>query len=270
MSEQRLVKIAVGQIKVAQGNTKENLETMLRMIDRAAAQGADLVVFPELAYTGYFLHGAEFQELAEPQDGYFVQTMCQKAKEKQIFLCAGYIEAGAVPGELYNSAVLISDEGTVLENMRKVYLWEKEKNKFCAGHRFPVVGTKLGRIGLTICYDMEYPEPARIECLKGAEMILNLAVWSTQAERRWHVDLAGNALFNLLFMVGSTMVGPNCCGCSKIVGPDGEVRAQASTDKEELLLHEIDLGEVIAVRSRIPYINDFKPETFSMEALKDF
>ena len=103
--------------------------------------------------------------------------------------------------------------------------------------------------------------------LKGAEMIIDVSVWSIPAERRWHVDLAGNALFNLLFTVGCNPVGHNCCGSSMIVGPDGEVRAIASRTEEELLIHTIDLDEVAQVRARIPYINDFKEETFSMEAV---
>lgn len=270
MREQRLVKIAIGQFEVAQGDTEYNINKMLQMTDDAAAQEADIVIFPELAYTGYSLKSLELQQLAEPVDGLFVQTMCKKAKEKHIHIYAGYAESESIPGKIYNSAVFIDDEGKVLENLRKVYLWGKEKMKFSAGHRFPVVKTKFGRVGLLICYDVEFPEPARIECLKGAEMIIDIAVWSIPAERRWHVDLAANALFNVLFSVGCTSLGYDCCGCSKIVGPDGEVRAMASATEEELLIAEIDLAEVIKVRSRIPYINDFKPDTFSMDALNTY
>ena len=154
--------------------------------------------------------------------------------------------------------------------MRKVYVWAEEKLKFDEGKRFPVVDTKFGKIGMLICADLEYPEPSRILMLKGAEMIIDVSVWSIPAERRWHVDLAGNALFNLLFTVGCNPVGDNCCGSSMIVGPDGEVRAMASRTEEELLVHTVDLAEVGEVRARIPYINDFKEETFSMDAIKIF
>ena len=84
------------------------------------------------------------------------------------------------------------------------------------------------------------------------------------------MDLAGNALFNLMFMAGANPVEDNCCGSSKIVGPDGEVIAEASKTDEELLIQEIDLEDVLRVRSRIPYFNDFKEDTFSMEALKKY
>lgn len=270
MTEQRLVKIALGQFVVAQGDTEHNLSKMLQMTDEAAAQGADIIAFPELAYTGYGLKALELQKLAEPADGRFVQALCRKAKEKHIHIYAGYAESERIPGKLYNAAVFIDDEGRVLENLRKVYLWGKEKTLFSAGHRYPVIETRFGRVGLLICYDLEYPEPARIECLKGAEMILDIAAWSLPAERRWHVDMAANALFNLLFSVGCTSLGQNFCGHSKIVGPDGVVRAEASATEEELLVAEIDLAEVLRVRSRIPYITDFKADTFTMDALNTY
>lgn len=262
-----MVTVALGQFNVAQGNAQANLEKMLEMIDQAANAQADLVVFPELAYTGYFLESYDLQKLAQPYDGTFAQQLREKAREKRIHILAGYAEAGEVPGKMYNSCVFIDDDGNIIENMRKVYAWGQEKLKFAEGKRFPVVETKLGKIGLLICYDVEYPEPSRIEALKGAEIIIDCAVWGIPAERRWHVDLAGNALFNLVYMVGANPVGNNCCGSSMVVGPDGEVRAMASRTEEELLVVPMDLDEILEVRSRIPYINDFKEDTFSMEAI---
>ena len=100
---------------------------------------------------------------------------------------------------------------------------------------------------------------------------MDCSVWSINpAEHRWHVDLQANALFNLLFTVGCNTVGENICGSSMIVGPDGEERAVASRTEEELLIHEIDLNEIIEIRSRIPYMNDFKESTFSMDAVKKY
>lgn len=271
MAKKRLVKIALGQFRSVQGDTEKNLEKMLEMTDRAAEAGADLVIFPELAYSGYFCPSGEMQRLAEPQDGPFVQQLRKKAKEKGVYVIAGYPEADAVPGRIYNSAIFIDDEGKVIENMRKVYAWGKEKLIFREGTRYPVVQTRFGKVGMLICYDVEYPEPARIEALKGAELIVDCSVWSIDpAEHRWHVDLQGNALFNLLFVAGCNTVGENICGSSMIVGPDGTERAVASRTEEELLVHEIDLDEIIEIRSRIPYMNDFKEDSFSMDAVKKY
>lgn len=268
--KERKVKIALGQFASVQGDTQYNLNKMLEMTDKAADEGADLVVFPELAYSGYFCPSYQMQQCAEKQDGPFVQAMRKKAKDRGIHIIAGYPEAGPIPGKLYNSCIFVDDEGNVIENMRKVYAWGQEKLIFAEGRRYPVVNTKFGKVGMLICYDVEYPEPARIEALKGAEIIVDCSVWSVPAERRWHVDLAGNALFNLLFTVGCNTIGDNLCGSSMIVGPDGEERKVASRTEEELLVHEIDLNEILEIRSRIPYINDFKEDTFSMDALNRY
>lgn len=270
MGQDRIMKIALCQMKLSHGDTKENLNKMITLIERAAEQKADIICFPELSYTGYYLKSAQFQTLAEPADGPFIQTLCRSAGENGIHIIAGYAESVDIPGRIYNSCVLIDNNGEVIGNVRKVNLWGSEKAKFREGDSFPVIRTKFGKIGLLICYDLEFPEPSRIEALKGAEIVFCPALWSILAAHRWDVDLAGNALFNLMFIVGSNTVDDNCCGSSKIVGPDGKVRAEASKTEEELLLCDIDLDEVLEVRSRIPYFNDFKEDTFSMDAVNKY
>jgi len=265
------MRIGIGQFEQTHGDTDANTKKMLEMIEEAAKEDVDIIIFPELAYSGYDLPSEDLQRLAEPVDGPFVQLLRNKAKELRIHIMAGYPEADElIPGRMYNSLVFVDDEGNVLENMRKVFAWGQEKLKFREGNRLPVVDTKFGKVGLLICYDMEHPEPARIEALKGAEIIFNSSFWSVPAERRWHVDLAGNALFNLLFMVGANAVGDNLCGSSMVVGPDGEVVKMASRTEEELLIADIDLNRVLEMRSKIPYLNDFKDELFSMEAVEKF
>lgn len=82
MAKKRLVKIALGQFESIQGDTQANLNKMLSMTDQAAEAGADLIVFPEHAYSGYFCPSYQMQQLAEPKDGPFVQQMCKKAERK--------------------------------------------------------------------------------------------------------------------------------------------------------------------------------------------
>ncbi|MGL5514360.1 MAG: nitrilase-related carbon-nitrogen hydrolase, partial [Sporomusa sp.] len=186
------------------------------------------------------------------------------------YIIAGYAESVDIPGRMYNSAIFIDDKGKTIGNMRKLYAWGQEKLKFREGDKLPVYDTPMGKIGIMICYDVEFPEPSRIQALKGAEIIVVPAVWSIPAARRWEVDLAGNALFNVLFTVGANPVGDGACGSSQVVGPDGVVRALASTENEEILYCDIDLNEVVAVRSWLPYLNDFKEDTFSMDAVNKY
>ncbi len=243
---------------------------MISMTKEAADKGADIIAFPELAYNGYHLESADMQKTAETMDGPMVQSLRKVAEEKGIYIIAGYAEAVDIPGRMYNSAIFINDKGEVIGNMRKVNAWGVEKLKFREGHEFPVIDTPLGKIGMMICYDVEYPEPARILALKGAELIFVCSVWSIPAARRWELDVPGNALFNVLFFAGANTVGDNSCGDSMVAGPNGEILARASKDKEEILYCDVDLNEVIEERSRLPYLNDFKEDTFSMDALKKY
>lgn len=119
--KKRIVKIALGQFASIHGETQQNLNKMLTMTDQAAESGADLIVFPELAYSGYFCTSYQMQQCAEKQDGPFVQALREKAKDKSIHIIAGYPEAGDITGRLYNSCIFIDDDGNVIENMRKVY-----------------------------------------------------------------------------------------------------------------------------------------------------
>ncbi len=266
----RTVKVSLVQMKSEQGKSSINLERGIEFIREAADNGAEIICLPELFYGGYHLDSREMQEVAEPSDGPFVQSLSKLCKELGVYVIAGYAESVNILGRMYNSAIFIDNKGEVIGNMRKVYAWGDEKLKFREGNEFPVFDTPLGKIGIMICYDAEFPEPARIMALKGAELVFVPAVWSIPAERRWHVDLTGNALFNLMFMAGCNPVGDGACGQSQVVGPDGEVRAIASATEEEIIYCDVDLNEVVATRSRIPYLNDFKEDTFSMDAIKKY
>ena len=274
-------KIALAQFTPRQGDTSYNLAKILAMIDSAAEAGAKLLVLPELSYTGYRINHHTAVALAEPEDGFFVTTMREQAEKNHLFIYAGYSELTGKPNpdrekpdpeypnrECYNAAVLIDDLGNIAGRARKVYRWKKEKQVFTGGEHFSVCDTSLGRIGLAICYDMEYPEPSRILGLKGAELILNAAAWSKPAAPRWDIDLRAAALYNILFVAGANYADDNCCGRSLVAGPDGLIRAEASPDREELLLCDIVPVEIRKVRSELPYWDDFKPELFSMDAAK--
>lgn len=257
----RILKIALGQFASVQGDTEANLVKMLSMTDEAAADGAALVVFPELAYSGHLCPAEKMLQLTETQDGHFVSSLSEKAREKRIHIIAGYPEAGEIPGVIYNSAIFINSHGDVIGNMRKVYLWGKEKSFFRAGDSFPVMQTEFGKVGLLICYDAEFPEPARLVTLHGAELLVVCGIWSMNpAEHRWHVALQANAMFNLLFVAGCNATGENICGSSMIVGPDGSERVVASRTDECLLISEINLAEIITIRRKIPYLTDLKPQ----------
>lgn len=263
------IKLAIGQIKIENGNTKENLNKIIAYMRRASNEECDLIVFPELAYTGYLLNKEELQNLAEGQEGYFVKTIKEKSRDLKISTLVGYVEKDSlIEGVIYNSCIFVDKEGKILENARKVNLWKREKSKFKAGHEFPVVNTEFGKIGILICYDMEFPEPPRLEALKGADLVLVPSLWSKFGENRWHIYLSANSLFNLYFMVGANTIDDNCCGKSKIVSPMGKPLIEGPGQEEALLIQEIDLDELIVARNKIPYFTDLDASVYSKDFLK--
>lgn len=270
MQKKRKINMALVQMKSIQGDTDANLNKAISYIEDAGKKGVDIVCFPELFYSGYHLSALELQRLAEDFDGKLIKEISKAAKENNVYVIGGFAEATELKGQMFNSAFFIDNKGELIGSTRKVYAWGDEKLKFRDGNKFKVFDTELGKIGIMICYDAEFPEPMRIMALKGAELVFVPSVWSFVAERRWHVDLAGGALYNLMYTAGINTWDDGSCGSSMVVGPDGEVVDLAPTDKEFVLYSEIDLDKIIEVRSRIPYLNDFKEDTFSMEALNKY
>lgn len=263
---ERRVKIAAVQMKSVMKDVKGNLDKAIDFIEKAVKNEANIICLPELFYSGYHLEKEEFYSVAEKVDGFMFRTLAKVAKDNKVHIIAPYPEITDIPGVLYNSALMIDDYGNLAGNMRKVYLWEKEKLSFRAGSQFPIMNTSIGKIGILICADAEWFEPSRILALKGAELIFVPSVWSMGAKPRWDIDLTAGALYNLLFMAGVNTIEDGACGSSKIVNPKGEVLVQASIEREEIIYSDIDLQDVLQARIKIPYMRDFKPETFSMEA----
>ena len=155
-------RIAAIQMKSSMGDTKLNLDKAIHNIEEANNQGAKIVCLPELFYSGYHLEKEGFMNTAETQDGHMFRTLSKIAKDKSMFIIAPYPEKTSIPGMIYNSSLFIGDKGELIGNMRKVYLWGNEKLLFREGNKFPVFNTSLGKIGILICYDAEFPEPFRI------------------------------------------------------------------------------------------------------------
>lgn len=259
------IKIALAQVKSKLKNTEYNLENLRKILENIVYKKVDIICFPELFYTGHYLKREEAFELAEYQNGRFTAEVKKLAKEFNIHILAGYIEKTEIKGEIYNSCIFIDSQGEIIGNSRKNYLWGKEKLNFKRGNSFPVYNTNFGKIGILICYDNEYPEPARIMALKGAELIFAPSVWSVGAENRWNIQLSANALFNLFFVAGVNAVGEGICGSSQVFSPDGKIIKKASKQNEEILICDIDLDEIEKIRVKIPYFTDINENLLPKE-----
>ena len=170
--------VAACQIQIDIDHPDSTWQAVTRAVHQAANSGADVVVLPELACTGYVFRSiAEAVDRAEDVDGPNARRLRRLSAELGIVLIFGFVERNANGARPYNSALVI-DRGEVLAVYRKAHLWDREKLIFEAGAEpAPVVSTSAGRVAVMVCYDLEFPEMARDVTLRGAQLIAVPANW---------------------------------------------------------------------------------------------
>lgn len=270
----------------------QNLKIFYDYIDRAGEVGADLVVFPEAALQGYpcGVQGIVSSDLltyhyenAETIPGPSTEIFIQKAQEKDIYIIFGMIEKSKVAGGavLYNSAVLLGPEGLIGVH-RKVHPALEEHHIFASGSSWRVFNTRLGMIGMIVCYDKSFPESARELSLQGAQIIAILSAWAMTPNSDSKSDYWGyandlyekvRALENQVFIVASGMVGlypevdVNFFGHSRIINPLGEIVVDTGHDEGMVIAHVDIVGEILKARTGFRgasnLIKDRRPDTYS-------
>lgn len=216
-----------------------------------ARPDARLVVFPELHLFGDGSPDRQrteaLQAAAEPLDGEFVAGLRAIARDLGIWLVPGSICERGPAGELFNTELVLSPTGGIAGSYRKIFPWRPHE-PYDPGSAFATADLEQTRVGLNICYDAWYPETTRQLAWMGAEVILNV-VKTTTPDREQELVLArANAIVNQVFMVSVNCAGPVGRGRSIIVGPEGEVIAEAAGAEPELLTAELDLSAVARVR----------------------
>ena len=219
---------------------KANLTTCVTLVEQcAAATGADLVVLPESATTGYTpgVDPATLWDLVSEIPGPVTDPLQEAAARLGIHLVAGTYERGQAHGTVHNTAVLIGPSGAVLGRYRKThvfYLEDRDAGGWVTrGDRAVVVDTELARIGLLICYDGDFPELARVEAVLGAEVLCRPSALLRSADI-WELTNRARAYDNHVFVVGANATGSDPAGMlyfgnSMIVTPVAEVVARAAS-----------------------------------------
>jgi predicted amidohydrolase len=239
------VKVAVAQSPVSLGDVVENLATCEWLMRSAAARGAELLILPECALTGYvFTDLASARRASLHVDGPEVSRLIKLCAELELHLIVGTLEDG---GDcLYNSALVLSPTG-LLHCYRKAHLPPLGADRFVrAGSEPPSVVELLGlRVGLSICYDIRFPEWARCLALDAADLIANPTNWPSGAEvvaRHFPPTRAvENGVFVAVANREDTEGGITFIGQSQIVDPLGHVLT-ATPDRTHLLVAEVDPG----------------------------
>ena len=259
--------IACAQIDCLLGQTAANRDKIIKQTRAAAERDAKLVIFPECALTGYaFASLEEAIPFAEGLDGPSSEALARVCRETGVFLAAGFIESES--DRFYNSVMLVGPDG-VVGSYRKVHLPFLGIDRFLSpGDRpFEVFALPFGKVGLNICYDISFPEAARVLKLLGAELIVLPTNWPPGAWRSPEFVVNARALENHLFYAACNRVGDErgwqFIGRSIVVDCNGDTLSEASADAEELLMAEIDLQE--ANHNRIVNV----PGAYEIDRLAD-
>jgi predicted amidohydrolase len=252
-----------------------NLETADRLVRRAAADGARLVVLPEK--WSLLGRGADLRDGAEPLDGPAVTWARDAARELGIDLVAGSV-AERVDGEakLRNTSLHIGPDGEVKAAYRKVHMFDvevdgtvyRESDHEAPGEDVVLSATAGGvELGLTVCYDVRFPELYRILAVRGARIVTIPAAFTVPTTRdHWEVLVRARAIEDQVFVIAPNQVGAHAEGLrsggrSMIVDPWGLILAQAA-DAETVITADLDLDAQAAIRTRLPSLANRRPAAY--------
>ena len=275
------IKVAATQMK-CDWNIENNLQKAIRLIEKASEQGANIILLQELFQTPYFCiqYDEEIFKLAQPfEKNALLIKMSKVAKKHKVVLPISFFEKDN--NAYFNSIAIIDADGTILGKYRKSHIPDGagylEKYYFNPGDTgFQVWDTTYGKIGVGICWDQWFPEAARIMALKGAEVLFYPTAIGDEimsdydSSDAWQTVMQGHAAANIMPVVASNRIGSESVkdqvngfyGKSFICNRSGKIIAEASKDKEEIILAEIDTEENHLFRRNWGLFRDRRPELY--------
>lgn len=268
------VNVALTQISCKVGDRDFNIKKIERYVKQAKAKRADLIVFPELALTGYTCRDLVY-EMAESIPGPSVHQLEGIARNEKMHIVLGMLERSSkTKAALYNTAVLIGPEG-LIGKYQKMHLPThsvfEEKRYFRSGYSTPVFDTSVGRLGLAICYDVFFPEITRLLRLKGAQLVICISASPSVRRGFFEVLTKARALENTVFLAYVNLVGIEdglqFWGGSRMIGPSGRILAQAKYDEEDMVVTNIDYSDMDRIGVFVPMLRDLRPELY--DSLKE-
>lgn len=258
------LRVAVAQL-CSKDNIEANLEVCREQIERSAALGAQLVAFPE---TAPFIGPPRLRQAAvQPLEGFLVQRFAQMAREAGIAVLVGSVfEAHPEGGRCYNTSVFLDEQGQLVASYRKLHLFDadlpngtslRESDTFLAGDQVVVVHWRGWTFGMSICYDLRFPELYRRLAHQGAQVLLVPSAFTERTGRdHWEVLLRARAIENQCYVIapnqwGLHTEGRRSYGRSMVIDPWGTVQAQVG-DHIGLALAELDPERVQQIRQGMP------------------
>lgn len=215
-----MTRVALIEFRSVVGDVDANVERALEMTDRAAREGADLAVLPELWNTGY-LAGRLLPDLAEPLSGRSISSLSDAARRHRLWILAGSI-AESRGRRRYNTSVLVDARGKVRLVHRKVHLWTAyERRWFAPGAGFRTTQTPWGRVGIMVCYDGDFLEVPRLLALQGATILFHPSAYPAPWRDDWESLYPTWARANAVFLVGVNHIGREEGTYARVHWPDG-------------------------------------------------
>lgn len=258
------VGVVLAQVNCPVHDKSANLRRMTQIVKRTKG---DIVIFPELNVTGYMPRDDLFK-IAEFSDGPTVKKVVKLAKDSRKDIVFGMpVQDEKGHGHLFNSALVATGHGRLFR-YDKMYLpnfGPFEERVFFTGGRGAVVAEGMhAKIGLTVCYDIFFPELAKLESLMGAQLLVNLSASPTTSRPSFEKVLPARAVENGLFVAFTNMVGVHgslvFSGGSLMYDPRGELLARAVDLKEDVVEAEMDLNDITLTRRFRPLARDLRPE----------
>ncbi|HWR43657.1 carbon-nitrogen family hydrolase [Sporomusa sp.] len=257
------MKIAMLQMNVVAGDIAGNKDKGLTLISQAAVN-ADVIVLPEIWTIGYALKNVA--QAAETIDGPFICRLTAIARNSGVNIVAGSIPL-RINDHIYNSALVIDRQGTIVASYEKVHLFSMYGEE-----RFFAPGAKLGSFsldgvnaGISICYDLRFPELFRSLALNGAQIVFVPAEWPAARGGHWRTLVQARAIENHMYICAVNCVGEHrgspFYGHSLLVGPEGEILAEGG-DQEGIIFGKINLEKVTESRLAMPTFTDRRPDIY--------
>ena len=268
------LKVALVQMPVSE-NKSANVELACQKVSEAAQNGVDLVVLPEMFNCPY--SNDYFPEYAEPKGGDTWQAMSDSARENKVILVAGSIPE-LDEERVFNTSFVFDPHGHQIARHRKMHLFDIhvvdgqrffESETLTAGNQVTVFESKFGQIGLCVCFDLRFPELARLMALKGAQMIIVPGAFNmTTGPAHWELLFRQRAVDNQLFTIGVAPARDEygvyvSYGNSIVCSPWGDVLYRAGAEKT-ILLAELDLRQNDHIRAQLPLLSALRNDLYTL------
>jgi predicted amidohydrolase len=263
-------RVALAQVSAAE-RKEVNLRRGVELIRSASDGGADLIVLPEqfMAYVPIEAPASRYVGLAEEVNGEFISRLASEARKRRVHVVAGILEKSERRDRVYNTVVMIGPDGTIVSTHRKLQLFDafgyKESSRFEPAPALEgAFKTRLGKMGMMTCYELRFPEMARILALQGAKVIVVPTAWLAGRMKEDHLQLLARAraLENTVFVVVASQTGRIFTGRSLVVDPFGVSICDAG-EQEGVAVTEIDTDRVTRVRKVLPSLRHTRWDVYS-------